>query len=104
MDGGKVMDVHVVSSSSTIATESGWIARTQAYGFIENCSSNGAIPSKAGGIVGSNAALGSRRLEIKNCSSSGNISADAGGIIGEKAGNNGTVVIKSRLLVKMIKI
>ena len=95
LDGGKVMDVHVISSSSTIASEAGWIARKQAYGFIESCSSDGAIPTKSGGIVGSNAATGSKKLEIKNCSSSGNISADAGGIVGEKAGNNGIVVINS---------
>ena len=64
LNGGKIIDLHVVQNNSTIASQAGWLAKKQAYGFIERCSSDGAIPSQAGGIAGADTALTVTKLTL----------------------------------------
>jgi len=80
--------------TTSIATGEGWVGQSYfgkgaSNNYIVNCSSNGLIKNKCGGIVGSNAASGSgASLYIIGCSGSGNIALDdGGGIVGANSGN-----------------
>jgi hypothetical protein len=94
-----IFNLFINSENSTLAAYAGWVGQVNfctlaINNYVINCSSNGSINNRGGGILGSSAGSTydnyESNLKIIGCSSTGNIAGEfSGGILGDLCGANG---------------
>jgi hypothetical protein len=96
----RIFNLEINVKNSTLVSDGGWFGQTYFCknaldNYVINCSSNGQINDRGGGIIGSYSCNGngvdfnSATLYLIGCCSKGNIGEYAGGIIGNNVALNG---------------